>query len=61
VSRLVLHASVHFLRPKDLRAVGKRDMHTLSDRVWALKGENVGQEGFYTRIGHGRYRSPCPE
>src|SRR6516165_10265349 len=60
VSRLVLHASVHFLRPKDLPAVGKRDMHTLADRVWvfALKGENVGQEGFYTRIGHGRHRSP---
>jgi hypothetical protein len=30
-------------------------MYTLADRVWVftLKGENVGQEGFYTRIGRG--------
>ena len=35
-------------------------MYTLADRVriFTLKGENVGQEGFYTRIGHGRHRSP---
>jgi hypothetical protein len=35
-------------------------MYTLADRVriFTLKGENVGQEGFYTRIGHERHRSP---
>jgi hypothetical protein len=64
VSRLVLHASIHFLGFEDLLAVGKSNMHTLANRVWvfALKGENVGQEEFYTRIGHGRHRlAPVPE
>ena len=27
-------------------------------RVFAFKGENVGQESLYARIGHGRLRSP---
>jgi hypothetical protein len=37
-------------------AVAKGNMYTLADpvRVFTLKGESVGQEGFYTRIGHGR-------
>ena len=58
VSRLVLHTSVHFLRFEDCFAVAKGNMYTLADRirVFTLKGENVGQEGFYTRIGHGRHR-----
>ena len=36
-------------------AVAKGNMYTLADRVrvFTLKGENVGQEGFYTRVGHG--------
>ena len=60
VSRLVLHVSVHFLRFEDCFAVAEGNMYTLADRigVFTLKGENVGQEGFYTRIGHGRHRSP---
>jgi hypothetical protein len=60
VSRLVLHTSVHFLRFEDFFAVAKGNMYTLADRVrvFTLKGESVGQEGFYTRIGHGRHRSP---
>jgi len=60
VSRLVLHTSVHFLRFEDCFAVAKGNMYTLADRirVFTLKGENVGQEGFNTRIGHGRHRSP---
>ena len=33
VGRLVLHASIRFLRPVDLAAVGKRDMHTIADRL----------------------------
>ena len=45
--------------------VGKRNMHidTVSDRLWAFafKGENVGQEKIYTRVGHGRHHSPHPE
>jgi hypothetical protein len=55
VSRLVLHTSVHFLRFEDFFAVAKGNMYTLADRVrvFTLKGENVGQEGFYTRVGHG--------
>jgi hypothetical protein len=38
-------------------------MYTLADRVrvFTLKGENVGQEGFHTRIGHGRHRSPLSQ
>ena len=59
VGRLVLHAPIRFLRPVDLPAVGKRDMHTIADRLRvAFKGENVGQESLYARIGHGRLRSP---
>jgi hypothetical protein len=60
VSRLVLDTSVHFLRFKDFFAVAKGNMYTLADRVRVvtLKGEYVGQEGFYARIGHGRRRSP---
>ena len=60
VGRLVLHAPIRFLRPIDFPAVGKRNMHTIADRlrVFAFKGENVGQESLYTRIGHGRLRSP---
>ena len=46
VSRLILHASVDFLRPKDLRTVGNSNMHAFPDRVWlfTLKSENVGQK-----------------
>jgi hypothetical protein len=46
VSGLVLHASVDFLRLKDLLTVGNSDMHALVDRVWVLtlKSENVGQK-----------------
>ena len=33
VGRLVLHASIRFLRPIDFPAVGKRDMHTIADRL----------------------------
>ena len=33
VGRLVLHAPIRFLRPVDLPAVGKRDMHTIADRL----------------------------
>src|SRR5262249_28043721 len=60
VSRLILHTSVHFLRFEDFFAVAKGNLYTLADRVrvFTLKGENVGQEGFYTRIGHGRHRLP---
>ena len=60
VGRLVLHAPIHFLRPIDFLAVGKCNMHTVSDRLWAFafKGENVGQERCYTRVSHGRHRSP---
>jgi hypothetical protein len=36
VSGLVLHASVDFLRLKDLLTVGNSDMHALVDRVWVL-------------------------
>jgi hypothetical protein len=63
MSRLVLHTSIHFLRFEDFFAVAKGDMYTLADRirVFPFKGEDVGQEGFYSRIGHGRHRSPCPE
>ena len=41
-------------------AVGKRNMQDVSDRLWAfaIKGENVSQERFYTRVGHGRHHSP---
>jgi hypothetical protein len=60
VGRFVLHASIRFLRPIDLPAVGKRDKYTIADSlsVFAFKGENVGQESLYARIGHGRLRSP---
>ena len=60
VGRLVLHASIRFLRPISFAAVGNRNMHTLADRLWifAFKGENVGHERFYTRIGHGHHRPP---
>jgi hypothetical protein len=60
VGRFVLHASIRFLRPINFAAVGKRNMRALADRFWAFafKGENVGQERFYTRVGHGRHRSP---
>jgi hypothetical protein len=56
---LVLHVSIHFLRPVDFPAVGQRDMQTLADRLWvfASKGKNVGQERLYTRVGRGRHRS----
>ena len=35
------------------------NMHTFADRslVFSLKGKNVGQEKFYTRVSHGRHRS----
>ena len=58
--RLILHAPIDFLRFEDLPAVGKSNMHTFADRTYAFafKGENVGQESFNTRIGHGRHRSP---
>ena len=63
MGRLVFHASVYFLGFENLLAIGKSNMHTFADRLWvfALKGENVGQEGFYTRIGHWCYRSPRPK
>ena len=63
MGRLVLHAPIHLLRPINFPAVGKRNMHTVSDRLWAFafKGENVGQERFYTRVGHGHHHSPHPE
>ena len=46
VSGLILHASVDFLRPKDLLTVGNCNMHAIADRVWVftLKSENVGQK-----------------
>ena len=37
VGRLVLHASIHFLRPIDFLAVGKRNMHTVADRLWVFR------------------------
>ena len=60
VNSLVLHAPIHFLRPIDFPAIGKRNMRAVWDRLWAFafKGENVGQRKFYTRVGHGRHRSP---
>jgi hypothetical protein len=60
VSRFVLHASIHFLGFEDLLAVNKSNIHSLADRVWvfALQGENVSQESFNARIGHGRHHSP---
>jgi hypothetical protein len=60
VDCLVLHAFVHFLRPIDFPAVGKRYANSIADRVWvfAFKGENVGQERFNTRVGNGHHRSP---
>jgi hypothetical protein len=60
VDCFVLHAFVHFLRPIDFPAVGKCYANAIADRVWvfAFKGENVGQERFNTRVGHGRHRSP---
>jgi hypothetical protein len=63
VNSLVLHAPIHFLRPIDFLAVGKCNMPTVSDRLWAFafKGENVSQERYYTRVGHGRHHSPHPE
>src|SRR6516162_4804155 len=63
VSRLVLHTSVHFLRFEDFFAVAKGNMYTLADRirVFTFKGENVGQERFNTRIGHGSHRSPLSQ
>src|SRR6478736_3355192 len=50
VNSLVLHAPIHFLHPIDFLAVGKCNMHTVSDRLgaFAFKGENVGQKRFYT-------------
>ncbi len=60
VSGLILHASVDFLRPKDLLTVGNCNMHAIADRVWVftLKSENVGQKRLNARIGHGRHQSP---
>jgi hypothetical protein len=61
VGCLILHASIYFLRPIDLPAVDKRNMHTFADRLWvfAFESENVGKERFYTRVGHGRHRRPA--
>jgi len=46
VRRFVLHAFVHFLDFEDLLAVGKSNMYTIADGVWAFafKSENVGEE-----------------
>src|SRR6516164_9899802 len=45
---LVLHPSIHFLCPEQLLAIGKRTAHPLTDhvRIFALKCEDVSQEGF---------------
>ena len=63
VSCFVLHTSVHFLRFEDFFAVAKGNMYTLADRirVFTLKGENVGQEGFNTRMVMGVTVCPWPE
>src|SRR6476660_2234953 len=63
VNSLVLHAPIHLLCPIYFPAVGKRNMHAVSDRLWAFafKGENVSQERFYTRVGHGHHLRPHPE
>ena len=63
VDRLVLHAPIRFLRPIDFPAVGKRNMHTVADRLWvfAFKGENVGQESLYTRSDMGVTVRPIPK
>jgi len=36
VTGLILHASVDFLRPKDLLTVGNCNMHAIADRVWVF-------------------------
>ena len=61
--RFVLHAFVHFLGFEDLLAVGKSDIYTFADGVWAFafKGENVGQEKLCANVGHGHHRSPRSE
>jgi hypothetical protein len=63
VRRFVLHAFVHFLGFEDLLAVGKSNIYTFADGVWAFafKGENVGQERLCANVGHGRHRSPRSE
>ena len=59
--RLVLHSSVHLLRPKNLLAVGKGDVNPLADRVWifTLKRQNIGQKSLHARVGH-RASPFCP-
>ena len=63
VNSLVLHAPIHFLRPIDFPAVGKRNMHAVSDRLWAFafKGENVNQERFIRASDMGVTIRPHPE
>jgi hypothetical protein len=53
---LVLHPSIHFLCPEQLLAIGKRTAHPLTDhvRIFALKREDVSQEGFNALV----YRCP---
>ena len=54
---------LHFLRFEDFFTVAKGNMYTLADRVrvFTLKDENVGQEGFYTPSVMGVTVHPCPE
>jgi hypothetical protein len=44
----VLHPFIHFLCPEQLLVIGKRTAHPLTDyiRIFALKREDVSQEGF---------------
>ena len=45
---LFLHPFIHFLCPEQLLVIGKRTTHPLTDyvRIFALKREDVSQEGF---------------
>ena len=59
VSRLVLHAFIHFLRSENLLVVGKGDAHPLANPglILALKRQNVSEEQFDTLV-HRVHRLP---
>ena len=46
VSRLILHASIHFLRFEDVRTVRQSYVSPFADRVWifTLKRQNIDQK-----------------
>ena len=60
MSRLILHASIHFLRFEDLLAVSKRDAHSPREPRSSSspsRARDVGQKGFDALV-HRLHRLP---